>query len=90
MSAQTNENSTESATVPPELVDLVRFVAAHYVDVHEYIYRNCPPDVAAQVPKLQSTQAVFAANVIGKQNYSAKNLKAAVDWMLDNPDFGSN
>lgn len=79
---------TLNVDVPYELVDLIRFLAAHHVDVLKFIHRECPRDIAQRAPSLQGAQNVFAAHIIAEQEYSAKNLNAAVKWLLENPDFG--
>ena len=74
--------------LPHELVDLIRFIAAHHVDVLRFIHRECPKDIAERAPSLQGARNVFAAQIIAEQEYTAKNLNKAVQWLLDNPEFG--
>ena len=74
---------------PVELVDLVRFIAAHHRDVLEFIHRECPEDIRKRVPSLQGARQIFAAQIIAEQSYAAKNLSTAVKWLLENPNFGN-
>jgi hypothetical protein len=88
MNNQLTDDASDVVTVPPELVDLIRFMAAHYMDVLKFIHGECPEKFANEVPGLQGVHNIFCAQKIAEQEYYAKNLRSAIDWLIANPDFG--
>lgn len=72
----------EGGVMPPELLDLVRFLANTWTAIDEFVYENCDPEKMGKYPVVQGTRNQIDLINIGKQPYNTANIRAAVNYML--------
>ena len=69
--------------IPPEVLDLLRFMCATWSKVDDWAYKHCDPDALTHYPVVQGTSNQIQLQRIGEQPYNTGNIHAAVKWMLD-------
>lgn len=74
--------SVECGVMPPELLDLVRFLADTWAKIDTFVYENCDPDKMGKYPVIQGTRNQINLINIGKQPYDTTRIRKAVDYML--------
>lgn len=68
--------------VPPELLDLLRFMCQTWAKIDEWAYAHVEPDSLIHYPVVQGTRNQIDLRRIGEQNYDVTNIRKAVDWIL--------
>jgi hypothetical protein len=79
---QPQSGDLERVVITPEMVDLVRFLAATWDDIDRFVYEHCDAEALAQYPVIQGTRNQFNIRRIGMQEYKPENVRKAVDWLL--------
>lgn len=75
-------NRVDPIVIPAEMLDLVRFLAETWNKIDAFVYEYCSGDALMKYPVVQGTRNQMDLRRIGGQQYSKKNLRKAVDWML--------
>ena len=80
-----NDHTTDQSTVcglveqvvsvPVEVLDLVRFMCATWVDIDRWAHENMPTEALGGYPQIQGTRNQINLQKIGKQEYSTKKSK---------------
>ena len=70
-----------SVGVPPEVLDLVRYLAATWSEIDDWAYGHCDPDTLAGYPVIQGTAIQMKLRRIARQPHS-NDIGKAVEWML--------
>lgn len=68
--------------IPPEALDLIRFLCSTWSEVDQWAYKNADGDALCQYPVIQGTRNQVDLRRIGEQPFDKSNLRKAVDWML--------
>ena len=77
------DNMHNQEEIPPEVLDLVRFLAESWATADEFIYKNCKDgDAIFKYPVIQGTRNQIDLKIIGCQEYDLKNIRIAVNWMI--------
>lgn len=71
-------------TIPPEVLDLVRFLANTYTEIDRFVYENCDGNALMKYPVVQGTSNQIKLNRIGEQSYDKARIGKAVAWMIEN------
>lgn len=66
--------------VPPEVLDLVRFMCSTWHEIDEWAHQNAGEAITSY-PVIQGTRNQLNLIVIGEQQYDSKRVAAAVEWM---------
>lgn len=74
---------TKDNNLPPELLDLVRFLADTWDAVDKFVYEHCDGEALAKYPVVQGARNQINLRKIGDQAYDPKRRKEAVKWLLD-------
>lgn len=82
--------SEPAEVIPPELVDLVIFLAGGYMKCHSILLKAAELSTAEEFkdymiqrfPTVQGTQNQMNLNVIGEKQYKVEQLNSAVNWLL--------
>lgn len=69
--------------IPPEVLDLVRFMCATWADIDKWAYENMSGDALMKYPAIQGTSNQINLQRIGEQEHDTANLKKAVKWMME-------
>jgi len=72
---------------PEELLDLVRFLANVWNDANNFVYKNCDSRSLAMYIDIQGGSNQINIKRIAEQDYAAKNLPPAVNWLLSNGKY---
>ena len=67
--------------IPPEVLDLVRFLAATWVEIDKWAYRHCSGEALMKYPVIQGTMNQIRLHRIGEQPLNKANVGKAVAWM---------
>jgi len=81
MSDDASPRPVEGDVIPPEILDLVRFMCATWVEVDRFVYRHCNGDALMHYPVVQGTSNQIRLRRIGEQPHDATNIRKAVEWM---------
>lgn len=79
--SELSERPVEDDVMPPELLDLVRFMCATWAKIDAWAYEHCDGDALMRYPVVQGTSNQIRLQRIGEQPYDAANLHRAVEWM---------
>lgn len=71
----------QDETIPPEVLDLVRFMCATWAEIDRFVYQHCDCDALANYPVVQGTSNQIRLLRIGEQPYNAANIHKAAEWM---------
>ena len=72
--------------IPPEVLDLLRFMCETWNAIDKFVYENCDGDSLIKYPVIQGTSSQINLSKIGEQQYDKKNIAIAVEWMIDNKE----
>lgn len=72
--------SEASTSIPPEVLDLVRFMCSTWHEIDEWAHRNAGEAITSY-PVIQGTSNQLNLIAIGEQKYDSKSVAAAVEWM---------
>ena len=81
MSNTDEASPVEGDVIPPEVLDLVRFMCATWVDIDKFVYQHCDADALVHYPVIQGSRNQMKLYKIGKQPYESKNLGIAAEWL---------
>jgi len=81
--AQDAKRPLDRRVIPPEVIDLVRFMCATWTDIDKWAYANADGDALMKYPVIQGTRNQINLQRIGEQEYNAANIHKAVKWLLD-------
>lgn len=81
MSDDTSPRAVPGDEIPPEVLDLVRFLAATWREVDDWAYQHCDGDALCKYPVVQGTANQVKLRRIGEQPINASNIGKAVEWM---------
>lgn len=73
----------ERLAIPHELLDLVRFMCATWVDIDKWSHKNITVDTIGSYPQIQGVRNQIDLTKIGAQQYDTKKIATAVKWMLE-------
>ena len=69
--------------IPPEILDLVRFMCATWSAIDKWAYAHCNcSDALIKYPVVQGTRNQLNLSRIGEQPFRTTNIRKAVEWML--------
>ncbi|WP_415913379.1 hypothetical protein [Neptuniibacter sp. QD37_11] len=71
-------------TIPPEVLDLVRFLAKTWAETDVFVYTHCNAGALSEYPVIQGTKNQLNLMSIGEQEFDPSNIPAAVRWLLNN------
>lgn len=71
----------EPAVMPPEVLDLLRFMCATWVQIDEWAHEHVKGDAIMNYPVIQGTGNQMRLRRIGRQPYDSKALHVAAEWM---------
>ena len=77
-------NKNERLVIPPEVLDLVRFMCATWADIDKWAYENMSSDALAKYPVIQGTRNQINLQRIGEQDHTHANIDKAVKWLMEN------
>lgn len=69
--------------IPPEVLDLIRFLCATWSEVDQWAYENVDGDALGKYPVIQGTGNQINLQRIGAQTHDTENVNKAVKWMLE-------
>lgn len=67
--------------IPPEALDLIRFLCETWVEIDEWAYKNASPDALSSYPVIQGTSNQIKLRRIAGQPFDRRSIPAAVKWM---------
>jgi len=67
--------------IPPEVLDLVRFMCATWKEIDKFVYQYCDGDALAHYPVVQGTSNQIRLQRIGEQPHDLKNVGKAAEWL---------
>ena len=73
----------ERVVIPPEVLDLVRFMCATWAEIDKFVYKHCDGDALMHYPVVQGTANQVNLIRIGEQPHNTANLTKAVKWMRE-------
>ena len=76
-------NSKNPENIPPEALDLIRFMCATWTEIDRWAYENMNVNALGKYPVIQGTGNQIDIRRIGEQEHNAKNIHKAVKWMLE-------
>ncbi len=68
--------------IPPEVLDLVRFMCATWTDIDKWAYANMDSDAMMKYPVIQGTRNQINLQRIGEQAHNTANIHKAVKWLM--------
>ena len=77
------------ACIPPEVLDLVRFMCATWAEIDGWAVASVGTKALCKYPIIQGLGNQIALRRIGEQEHNGKNVRAAMDWMLNQSTAGS-
>ena len=87
MSVESEANETnvqvDRLVIPPEVLDLVRFMCATWADIDKWAYENMDGGALMKYPVIQGTRNQINLRRIGEQAYDTANIKKAVKWLTE-------
>lgn len=90
MTETTEQNETtqqqvphERVVIPPEVLDLVRFMCATWTEIDKFVYEHCDGNALMHYPVVQGTANQINLMRIGEQPHSTANIYKAVKWMRE-------
>lgn len=81
MSKADEASPVQGDVIPPEVLDLVRFMCATWTEVDRFVYQHCDSDALMHYPVVQGTSNQFRLQCIGEQPHDTANIRKAVEWM---------
>lgn len=81
MSADVKASPVQGDVIPPEILDLVRFMCATWVEIDRWAYSNCEGEALMHYPVVQGTGNQIRLQRIGEQPHDLKNVGKAVEWL---------
>lgn len=70
------------ACIPPEVLDLVRFMCATWAEIDGFVFKHCEGDALMHYPIVQGLCNQIQLRRIGEQPHNTANLRKAREWML--------
>lgn len=67
--------------IPPEVLDLVRFMCATWSEIDQFVYQHCDGDALTHYPVVQGTSNQIRLQRIGEQPHDLKNVGKAAEWL---------
>ena len=86
---ETTENTQDAKrpvdrlVIPPEVLDLVRFMCATWTDIDKWAYEHMDGDALIKYPVIQGTRNQINLQRIGEQQYTTENIHKAVKWLME-------
>ena len=77
-------NEVEPLIIPPEVLDLLRFMCATWTQIDRWAYEHAGAESMAHYPVVQGTVNQINLQRIGEQPHNTANLHKAVKWMREN------
>lgn len=77
------DRQLDRLVIPPEMLDLVRFMCATWTDIDKWAYEYAGGDALMKYPVIQGTRNQINLHRIGEQDYDNANIHKAVKWLLD-------
>jgi hypothetical protein len=71
----------ERDVIPPEILDLLRFMCATWTEIDRFVYQHCDGNALMQYPVVQGTGNQIKLQRIGEQPFDKANIHKAVEWM---------
>ena len=71
----------ESDVIPPEVLDLLRFMCATWSKIDRFVYQHCDCDALEHYPVIQGTRNQIQLQRIGEQPHDTANISKAAEWM---------
>jgi len=81
--AQDAQRPLDRLVIPPEVLDLVRFMCATWSEIDKWAYANADGDALMKYPVIQGTRNQINLQRIGEQKHNTANIRQAVKWLLD-------
>jgi hypothetical protein len=79
----TETTDVNRVVIPPEVLDLVRFMCATWTCIDRWAYENADCDALMKYPVIQGSRNQISLRLIGEQEHDIANIHKAVKWMLD-------
>ena len=67
--------------IPPEVLDLLRFMCATWSAIDRFVYQHCNCDALEHYPVVQGTRNQILLLHIGEQPHDTANIGKAAEWM---------
>lgn len=77
------QRPVEALVIPPEALDLIRFLCATWTEIYRWAYANADGDALCKYPVIQGTRNQLDLQRIGEQAHDTANIRKAVKWMLE-------
>jgi len=83
------EAGKKHRAIPAEVLDLVRYMCATWAEIDGWALASVGTKALCKYPILQGLGNQIALKRIGEQEHNVKNVRAAMDWMLNQSTAGS-
>lgn len=81
MKCDASPRPVEGDVIPPEVLDLLRFMCATWSAIDRFVYQHCDRDALVHYPVVQGMSNQMRLQRIGEQPHDTANIGKAVEWM---------